>query len=1382
MPVAANADEIGSFGDLISWPIIGLHVAMTPDGKLLTFGTDLNGQQTGLHIYDVWDPVTGEHTTLTHTTNSDIFCAVGIIDPTTGEILIAGGDARPAGAYNAGIADVNVFDYRDLSLDHSPTGAMAFARWYATAVQTGSGQIVMIGGRDGSPPPDFKNSPYPEIYTAGYGFRTLTGAYIDDLNSAALYPRSWLTSKGDIWTITEGTGQVYSINTEGSGSVEHLGGLPAPMSWLVPAVMYAPDKVLMVSDNGTAWILDMSGDVPVWEQTGDVGANRKWANLTVLPDGRVMISGGSAVDNQLIDVATTVEIWDPATGDWSIEADAAVPRLYHSGAILLATGQVLTLAGGAPGPVANLNAEMYSPDYLFDAGGVDAERPVIVDAPDVLSVGDDFQIEVEGDNPITTLALMKFGSVTHSFDVSSQRIELAFTVGPDGKLVVELPDNPNVLTSGYWMLFAIDSSGSISVAPTIKIESEVPFDQPSQLPLDLGVKMNTTGAAAYDLYDDSYALTPNAAVKAGAAMSAQMVDLSKAFSITFEINAGADDNSADGLAFVLHNDARGAAAIGYAGAAFGAIGIENGIAIAFDTYYNPAHATDIANDNTFFLNTGSGEELTARTDLGNIEDGAWHQVTVAWDGTTLTYSMGGAVIASLDEDAVTEMLGGSQYAYFGFTGGTGGAHALHKARVVTLDATLQDGDVISADRADLPRPPTFVISGDATYDATLDKFVLTSDEQLQHGGVMTEERIDLSSPFKLTFSFNLGDKDANGADGMAFVMHNDPLGNQALGGLGGAMGALNIQNGLAIQLDTYQNEGDLNDIANDHTSFISTGTEQMLSPVVDLGNIEDGNWHTLRLFWDGESLAYTLDGAFMGRVPAAVVTEMLGGSNFAYLGITASTGGMSQLAQVRIDNLDAVSEDGSTLHILGPNAVPVAVDDNYEMTAGGSLTVNAANGVLANDNDPDGNAIKVIDQAREAHHEVLLSPRNGTVVMNEDGSFTYTPNAGFVGVDTFYYAVADRWACCEGKVTINVAGSDAQAISFVTNGAAAVVDTVSHAFQVVPDEALSHGSVMSAERISIASAFSLTMQIYLGTKDAAGADGMAFVLHNDPLGDQALGGLGGAMGALNIQNGLAIQFDTYQNESDANDIANDHTSFISTGTEEVLSPVVDLGNIEDGNWHTVSLVWDGNTLSYTFDGEAAGTFTGDLSALLGGEQYAYFGVTGATGGLSNDGQVRFVSLEATSEAGHALSLVTTTGGIGLNPIVGDGASNVITGTAGHDLILGMAGDDVIDGGAGNDTISGGIGNDILSGGAGSDTFVFSPGFGYDTIKDFGDGIAGNIDLIDFSAFGMSAIEALTHAFGDGTTTVFNFGNGDVLFVENTAAGNVTNLTAQDLIV
>ncbi len=580
---------------------------------------------------------------------------------------------------------------------------------------------------------------------------------------------------------------------------------------------------------------------------------------------------------------------------------------------------------------------------------------------------------------------------------------------------------------------------------------------------------------------------------------------------------------------------------------------------------------------------------------------------------------------------------------------------------------------------------------------------------------------------------------------------------------------------------SIRSEGGPDDIANDHTGFIATDSEVAQSPVVDIGNIEDGEWHTVKIFWDGESLAYTLDGVFMARLDAAVVNDLLGGSQFAYLGVTASTGGLTQLAEVRIDKLDATAEDGSLFHILGPNTPPTAADDFYTVEANGSLVVTLANGVLANDSDPDGDPLAICDEPREANHEVLLSPRNGTVVMNADGSFTYTPNEGFVGTDSFYYCIEDRWACCEGKVAITVTGGETQALAFVVNGDAAVA-AEPHTYDVIPDAALVRGSVMSEERISLAAAFTITFQIFLGADDA-GADGMAFVIHDDPLGNTALGGLGGGMGALNIQNGVAIQFDTYQNETDPNDIANDHTSFVNTDDETLLSPVVDLGNIEDGAWHTVSVAWDGTTLSYTFDGEAAGTLDGDLADLVGGSGYAYFGVTGATGGLNHEGGVRFLSLEATAESGAALSLEGSGAGGGLNPLVGDDGANVIAGTAGHDLVLGLGGDDVIDGGDGNDTISGGTGNDTLNGGLGNDTIVFAPGFGVDMIKDFGDGVAGNIDLLDFTAFGFgSVLDLIQLSHGDGANSVFDFGNGDVLVVENTAAGGVSNLTANDFVV
>jgi Ca2+-binding RTX toxin-like protein len=1262
VPVPANADQVGAWGDLFDWPIIGLHMFMAPDGTIVTYGTDTSGVQTGLQYYDVWNPITNVHFTLEHHTNSDIFCAAAIIIPETGEILLAGGDARPEGHVNAGIPDVNIYNPFDMSLDHAATGTMEFARWYGTAVTLGNGQILMIGGRnDAFPESNF--SPYAEIYTPGYGFRTLTGTYVDTFNVSSLYPRSWLTSSGKIWTFGDGTGDIYAIDVSGNGSVEQIGYLPTAIAWDRPAIMYAPDKALLIGNDGSAWIMDMSGDTPVFTRTADVGAGRIWANLTVLPDGRVMISGGSAVANDLVGVNTMVQLWDPKTGLWTTESNAAVPRLYHAATMLMADGTVLDIGGGAPGPLVNLNGQTYSPDYLFDANGVAAVRPVITDAPSRLDVGQEFLMHVDNPGAVVTLVLMPFGSVTHSISMASQRIEVPFVVQPDGSLLADLPDNPNVLTPGYWMLFALDDDGTPSIAATIKVDSGLPYLMPTTLPLDLGVGMKGNGDAAYDGYTDSYVLTPDAPLKAGSFMSEERIDLSKPFQITFQMNFGDNDAGADGMAFVLHNDPAGSLAVGAGGGGLGAAGIVNGLAIQFDVFHNLDDPSDIAADHSNFYDTDADMAVSPAVALPNLEDGAWHAVNVVWTGTTLSYSIDGVLIATLTGAAVATYLGGSQYAYFGFTGGTGGLTEEIRVQMLHLQATFQDGDVVNADRADLPAQPTFVVNGDATYDAALNKYVVTPDEALQAGSVMTEQRIDVTKSFAMVFEINLGTNDADGADGMAFVIHNAPAGSAALGAVGGGFGAIGIANGLGIKFDTYQN-ADMGEMANDHTNFLNTATGAALSPAVDLGNIEDGAWHRVVVTWDGTTLAYSIDGVAIATLTGDLAAEYLGGSPYAYLGVTGATGGLSELGQVRILRLNATAEDGTELHLIGPNKVPVAVADAYTVEAGGTLVISAAQGVLANDIDADGDALVICEESHLLHHGELLTPLNGTLTMNLDGSFTYTPNPGFVGTDYFVYCAEDfALACTSGIVTIVVTGTANPGPAWVTNGNASA--TATNNYVVTPDAALQAGSVMMEDAVDLSQAFTLTFDLNFGIKDAAGADGMAFVIHADPRGNAALGSVGGGLGVLGIADGLAIKFDTYQN-ADIGEMANDHTAFVDTDSTLLVSPAVDLGNIEDGAWHRVVVTWDGTTLSYSIDGVQIAALTGIVDTYLGGSELAYLGVTGGTGGLSNLTQARIIDFNGSSTgpgpgAGtYTVSQYLTLGTVGPNATLADTGANIAT--------------------------------------------------------------------------------------------------------------------------
>jgi hypothetical protein len=203
------------------------------------------------------------------------------------------------------------------------------------------------------------------------------------------------------------------------------------------------------------------------------------------------------------------------------------------------------------------------------------------------------------------------------------------------------------------------------------------------------------------------------------------------------------------------------------------------------------------------------------------------------------------------------------------------------------------------------------------------------------------------------------------------------------------------------------------------------------------------------------------------------------------------------------------------------------------------------------------------------------------------------------------------------------------AITLAPHGSATVANNV-YTLTTTSGQA---GTAMSNQRIDVRQNFTVAFDTNLGANDA-GADGAAFVLHNDPRGANAIGTTGGGLAVAGIQNGLAIDFDTYNNG--AGDIAADHTNFRATNTAFTTTPVA-LPNIEDGNWHHVVVSWNAatQTMSYTFDNQAMGTpLTGNIATqYLGGSNFAYVGFGAATGGLSNTQAVRNITITATIEGG-----------------------------------------------------------------------------------------------------------------------------------------------------
>ncbi len=98
-----------------------------------------------------------------------------------------------------------------------------------------------------------------------------------------------------------------------------------------------------------------------------------------------------------------------------------------------------------------------------------------------------------------------------------------------------------------------------------------------------------------------------------------------------------------------------------------------------------------------------------------------------------------------------------------------------------------------------------------------------------------------------------------------------------------------------------------------------------------------------------------------------------------------------------VTNADGLTSALATVSIT-VYSIPVANPDAYTVNAGSTLIVTAAQGVLANDTNADGNPLTA---------QLVGGPANGQLTLNSDGSFSYMPNSGFCGSDNFFYVATD---------------------------------------------------------------------------------------------------------------------------------------------------------------------------------------------------------------------------------------------------------------------------------------------------------------------------------------------------------------------------------------
>jgi VCBS repeat-containing protein len=175
---------------------------------------------------------------------------------------------------------------------------------------------------------------------------------------------------------------------------------------------------------------------------------------------------------------------------------------------------------------------------------------------------------------------------------------------------------------------------------------------------------------------------------------------------------------------------------------------------------------------------------------------------------------------------------------------------------------------------------------------------------------------------------------------------------------------------------------------------------------------------TLTIDADSGVLANDTDADSADTLTAVLVTDVSNGTltlsadgSFVYLP-DADFHGTDSFTYKANDGYENSAEVTVTITVSAVNDTPVATDDSYSTALDTTLTVDAASGLLANDSDVDGDGLAVT---------LADSPSHGTLSLQSNGAFAYTPEDGYQGTDTFTYTTTDgSLTSAEATVTIAV--------------------------------------------------------------------------------------------------------------------------------------------------------------------------------------------------------------------------------------------------------------------------------------------------------------------------------------------------------------------------
>jgi hypothetical protein len=447
---------VGAWTAPFNWPIVAINMVVTRNGDVMSWdGAPSNGGTSALQ----WSPTSGVFTSIPNNL-TNMFCNAAVV-LSDGRVLAIGGHS------DFGIGLTNTDIYNPTTRLWTPQADMHHARWYPTATVLADGRVLAMSGSDTC---EECIVSIPEIYDpVSNTWTELTNAPLD----VALYPHIFVLPDGRV--LQAGASRspevtsVLDLNTEtwttvDPNPVDGHSGVMYELGKIMKSGSSADVSVSTAPSASTTYTLDMTQPSPKWQQTPNMAYPRAFHNLTLLPDGSVLATGGGSTRDG-VNYANSVlagELWSPQTKTWTTMSAEQKGRLYHGTAVLLLDGRVLVAGSGRVGPTPQFNAEIFSPPYLFKG-----PRPTISSIPGSAGYGSTFFVGTP--NAVSSVTLLRISAATHAFNMDQRFLRLNFSPTAGG-LNVTAPANANLAPPGYYVLYILNSSGVPSTGAVIQIQ------------------------------------------------------------------------------------------------------------------------------------------------------------------------------------------------------------------------------------------------------------------------------------------------------------------------------------------------------------------------------------------------------------------------------------------------------------------------------------------------------------------------------------------------------------------------------------------------------------------------------------------------------------------------------------------------------------------------------------------------------------------------------------------------------------------------------------------------------------------------------------------------------------------------------------------------